>query len=465
MPESYSITADFENIESPELIASSLHVLQNEGWNFQNFNDSSISASKTAIGQHTANLSLIVSNNEVTIICKSELESKAIQFIVEEFAKSLNTFIVSPNFDKKVVELKHHYFMNNPMQETEAIQSESNSSMFATMFSFRKSFRVTPAIIIINVLVFIIMVFGGVSFMSPTTANVLEWGGNFRSFVLQGEWWRLITCCFIHIGIIHIFFNMWVLHDIGSFLERMIGSWRFGFAYLVAGLAGSLNSIVWHYATPSAGASGAIFGMVGLLLALLTTNLLEKEFRNAMLKSVLFMVVFNLLIGTSAMIDNAGHIGGLIAGLICGYLLVWHYKNPKNKLINVLTFLLPSLLIIGSSIVIAKRLPDPYLAYNQTIIRAGKFEDSAIAYESRDSSKRNLDSATIFWDQAIAELKNIEKLELGKELIYHNEQILIYLQKRKVQSVLLKDPLKNIELLKRNKQSIDSIDKVLKEKK
>lgn len=226
MPQSYSLIAGFEDIESPELIASSLYVLQNEGWNIQDFNDSSISASKTAIGQHTANLRLIISRNEVTISCNSELEPSAIQFIVEEFAKSLNTFISSPNFDRKVTELKHHYFMNNPLNEIEEIAEEPNSNMFATMFSFRKSFRVTPAIIIINVLVFVIMILSGVSIMSPTTENVLVWGGNFRSFVLQGDWWRLITCCFIHIGIIHIFFNMWVLHDIGSFLERMIGSWR-----------------------------------------------------------------------------------------------------------------------------------------------------------------------------------------------------------------------------------------------
>lgn len=465
MPQSYSLIAGFEDIESPELIASSLYVLQNEGWNIQDFNDSSISASKTAIGQHTANLRLIISRNEVTISCNSELEPSAIQFIVEEFAKSLNTFISSPNFDRKVTELKHHYFMNNPLNEVEEIAEEPNSNMFATMFSFRKSFRVTPAIIIINVLVFVIMILSGVSIMSPTTENVLVWGGNFRSFVLQGEWWRLITCCFIHIGIIHIFFNMWVLHDIGSFLERMIGSWRFGFAYLISGLAGSLNSIVWHYATPSAGASGAIFGMVGLLLALLTTNLLEKEFRNAMLKSVLFMVVFNLLIGTSAMIDNAGHIGGLIAGLICGYLFVWHYKNPKNKFINALTFILPSVMIIASGFVIADKLPDPFLAYTQTIQRAEKLEDRALEFQSNKSGYRNLDSATILWDQAIAELRKVEKLEINKDIIYHNEQMIVLYQKLKEQSVLLKDPLNNLELLKKNKESIDSIKILLKQKK
>lgn len=122
----------------------------------------------------------------------------------------------------------------------------------------------------------------------------------------------------------------------------MIGSWRFAFAYTIAGLAGSLNSIVFHYATPSAGASGAIFGMFGLFLALLTTNILEKGFRKSMLQSIVPMILLNLLIGTSAMIDNAGHIGGLIAGLICGYLYAWHYKYPLSKFINIfrLCFLL-----------------------------------------------------------------------------------------------------------------------------
>ncbi|MFM9944802.1 MAG: rhomboid family intramembrane serine protease [Bacteroidia bacterium] len=459
----YSLHADFENIDSPELIAASLSILQKEDWTIKDYNAIFLNTERNTVNNQKTELTLSISKNEVTIECTSDLAEQANQFIVESFTQNLHKFILAPSFDHQVRNLKHHYFMDNPLQnvEEESTQS-SNSSVANTVFSFRKNFRVTPALILMNAAVFIGMVVMGVSIMNPSTLDILNWGGNFRSFVLQGQWWRLITCCFIHIGIIHILFNMWALYSIGVFLERMIGSWRFGFAYVIAGLAGSLNSIVWHYATPSAGASGAIFGMFGLFLALLTTNILEKGFRKAMLQSIVPMILFNLLLGTSAMIDNAGHIGGLIAGLICGYLYAWHYKYPRNKAINCLAFVLPLLLIVGSGFIISKKLPDTFATYEKILKTVSEMENKALLLEEQSI----YDSAATLklWDTSILEINKAQKLKLNEDLEARNEMLFFYLQKRRQQAILLNNKPANEVGLKQAQQSVDSILKILNEK-
>jgi rhomboid protease GluP len=199
-----------------------------------------------------------------------------------------------------------------------------------------------------------------------------------------------------------------------------------------------------------------------LFLALLTTNILEKGFRNAMLKSIVPMILFNLLLGTSAMIDNAGHIGGLIAGLICGYLFSWHYKNPRSKFINILSFVLPTVLIITSGFIINKKLPDTYLAYEKIMDTITTIEKDALDLEAHPNY--NGDKAIEKWDAAIAEINKAPALKLNKDIDLRNERLLFYLQKRRQEAVLLKNPIENSWLLKQTSQSVDSILKVLNSK-
>src|SRR3990170_7332900 len=94
---------------------------------------------------------------------------------------------------------------------------------------------VTYGIIAINVLVFISMAVSGVSLMSPTGEDIVNWGGNFSPYTNSGDWWRLITCVFVHIGIIHLLFNMYALYTIGVYLEPMLGKTKFIIAYLCTG--------------------------------------------------------------------------------------------------------------------------------------------------------------------------------------------------------------------------------------
>lgn len=159
----------------------------------------------------------------------------------------------------------------------------SKRSTILTLFLPRRHYLITPLLIAANVLVFIIMVASGVSVIEPSTTDLLNWGGNLRALTLDGQWWRLFTCMFLHGGIIHLAFNMYALLYIGILLEPRLGSFRFGFGYLCTGIVSSMASAFWHEATVSVGASGAIFGLYGIFLALLTTNYIEKAVRGPLL--------------------------------------------------------------------------------------------------------------------------------------------------------------------------------------
>lgn len=194
------------------------------------------------------------------------------------------------------------------------------TGVFRILLPSREYF-ITPLLIYANALVFLLMVLAGVDPVHPAPADLVAWGANLRPAVLAGQWWRLLTCCFLHIGIVHLVMNMYALLYIGLLLEPRLGRWRFLIAYLVSGIAGSIASAWWHQAGISAGASGAIFGMYGVFLALLTTGIIEKAARRVLLISMLVFVGYNLL-NRQAGVDHAAHLGGLVAGMLMGYMLM-----------------------------------------------------------------------------------------------------------------------------------------------
>jgi membrane associated rhomboid family serine protease len=192
---------------------------------------------------------------------------------------------------------------------------------------------VTPVLIAANVLVFAIMVARGVSPLSPTTENLLAWGANYGRLSANGEWWRLATAMFLHVGVIHLLMNMWVLWDAGPLVERMLGHVAFASAYLLAGLAGSCASALWSPDRPSAGASGAIFGIFGVLGAFLLRQrrALPPGALTSLTRSSLFFVGYNVIYGlTNPSIDMAAHLGGLAGGFVVGLPLV-HALTPEAR--------------------------------------------------------------------------------------------------------------------------------------
>jgi rhomboid protease GluP len=127
---------------------------------------------------------------------------------------------------------------------------------------------VTQAIFGINVAVFAPCCLAGVSMLdNPSGQDLVHWGANFGPLTVGGQWWRLLTCVFVHGGLLHIGFNMWCLWSLGRLAESVYGHWTFAAVYLICGLAASLASVIWNPVILSVGASGAIFGIAGALIA------------------------------------------------------------------------------------------------------------------------------------------------------------------------------------------------------
>jgi rhomboid protease GluP len=166
----------------------------------------------------------------------------------------------------------------------------------------------------------------GVSLTEPTPLDVARWGGDSGPLTVGAhQWWRLLTSCFLHFGIIHIAFNMFVLYQIGPFIETVFGRARYVVIYLCAGLFGSLVSVWIHPMAVGAGASGAIFGLYGALFGflLIQRRTLNPAVTRSIAKSAGIFLLYNLVYGVmSRTTDLSAHFGGLIAGFVVGMLLV-----------------------------------------------------------------------------------------------------------------------------------------------
>jgi rhomboid protease GluP len=141
----------------------------------------------------------------------------------------------------------------------------SSDELRAYLAKLTPGATVTTVIVAANVLVFAVMAVAGVSLLHPLPASLLKWGGNYGPATLHGEPWRLATSMFVHGGLLHLAMNTWVFWYVGRLVERLLGPLAFSAAYLLAGLAGSIASLAVHPATVSVGASGAIFGLFGVL--------------------------------------------------------------------------------------------------------------------------------------------------------------------------------------------------------
>jgi len=205
------------------------------------------------------------------------------------------------------------------------------SDTVAAFFIPVKRFFITPLIIDINILVYIIMICTGVNFFEPDAQSMLAWGANFKALTLDGQIWRLFTSCFLHFGILHLLLNMYALVYIGMLLEPLMGKSRYLTAYILSGIIASAASL-WHNDfVVSAGASGAIFGMYGVFLAMMAGNIVHKSLQKELFANIGFFVVLNLAIGFSQTgIDNAAHIGGLVSGFVIGLIMVPGLKNKKS---------------------------------------------------------------------------------------------------------------------------------------
>ena len=199
----------------------------------------------------------------------------------------------------------------------------------------------------INVAVFCYMVFRGVSPSSPTPYQLIYFGATSPERILHGQWYRLLTATFVHVGLLHIATNMWCLWNLGLLGEPLLGPIGLIAVYVITGIAGNLlglfSSVLFHsYDSVGAGASGAVFGIAGILIVLLSNKKLPiPAFElNRLRRSVIQFAVLNLIIGIGANftslvnIDNRAHIGGFLSGLALGVPLVPRMTAGRTRYLS-----------------------------------------------------------------------------------------------------------------------------------
>ena len=205
----------------------------------------------------------------------------------------------------------------------------------------------TKAFLAINIVIFLLMVFAG---GSTNQTTLMAFGVKSNAEIAQGQWWRFVTPIFIHIGLLHLLFNSYALWIVGPQVEKLYGSASFVILYVLTGIAGVAGSYFYHPYSISAGASGAIFGLFGVLLVfgIRYRHTIPPDFKRAVGTGILPVIVINLIIGfTIPAIDNSAHIGGLLAGavlaLVVPFLKPGTEPNPAFKTAQVALLLLAAI--------------------------------------------------------------------------------------------------------------------------
>jgi len=215
-----------------------------------------------------------------------------------------------------------------------------------------RDFPATTTLLAINLAVFIARFLPGL--------NVVGRFVNFGPLTIGGEYWRLVTAGFLHEEFFHIAFNMWCLWSLGRLSERLFGKWQTFGIYLLTGVGGSLLSIAYDPMRAELGASGAIFGIAGALLAgLKFGNLaISATERRSIISSMVFFVVMNFALGTGALgfgfgarIDNMCHLGGFVTGLLMGLPLGAFARNHKLYQLATILVTVGVLFVAGRQLV------------------------------------------------------------------------------------------------------------------
>jgi membrane associated rhomboid family serine protease len=241
-----------------------------------------------------------------------------------------------------------------------------SSQFYGALRATGRVARVTPVLILISLAVYVALIIHTGLLGGFDTATLLVWGANYGSLTFNGEWWRLVSYAFLHVGLLHIIVNSWVLWSVGRLTERLYGSAVYLFLYLAAAICGAVASIAWDPVRVTVGASGAIFGVLGALLAYLLCQKATVPrfiFRAHWLPTALF-TAFSIIDGTlQPQIDNMVHVGGFFAGSFLGWALARPLEKPiawRTWTAPGLVFVLTLMILFSCSIVFAFRATRPY---------------------------------------------------------------------------------------------------------
>ena len=304
---------------------------------------------------------------------------------------------------------------------------------------------VTQLLLAVNVMVFVAMVMAGGSISDPSSKLLMQWGANTAPLTLSDQWWRLITYMFLHGGIVHIGLNMWCLWSLGGLAESLYGHEMFLLVYLLSGVGGGIASAWWHPYGVSVGASGAIFGIAGALIASLKLG--EFSLPGGMvagyLRSILLFAGYSLVFGFigGGGIDNAAHMGGFLVGAMMGALIAMVAPSREQFFLRAAVLMLGAALVVGSGYWL--RYSREYVVHYQhgsDLMGQGKFDDAIVELEKAvrmkpDNSMARIELAYAYqvkseFSKSEAELKRVLEQDPKQEMALYSLGSLYFEQKR-----------------------------------
>ncbi len=327
-----------ENQDGPYRIIriNSNYIHNNEQFNFDLFKTKNIikQIKKKTISFKIPTLNILLDINDgVKITGENNIEPLKLDFD-KDISKNKKLKNIFPNITKEIINSKNNIELVMNITKDINKKTSKDNKIFEKIFSPKK-IVVTKVLILLNIIMFLAMYILGNG--STNTDTLLNFGANYGPLVKAGEVYRLLTGSFLHVGIIHILFNMYALYIIGSQLENFLGKWKFLIVYLISAITGSMLSIVFS-SSISAGASGAIFGLLGSLLYF------GYHYRvylgNVLIRQIVPLIILNIALGFLLPgVDNASHIGGLVGGLLVTMALGVNEKATKLEKINSLVVL------------------------------------------------------------------------------------------------------------------------------
>jgi membrane associated rhomboid family serine protease len=258
--------------------------------------------------------------------------------------------------------------------------------------SSESTIGLTHIIFGINLAVFLGMALSSSTVMDFPVRELVVWGANVGALTFSGEWWRLLTNVFVHGGLLHIAFNMWCLWNLGQLCESLYGRWTYAVIYLICGLGASLASAAWHPYTPSVGASGAIFGLAGALIAAFKLGefSVPRSALSGTLRSLGAFVIYNLIFGFALPgIDNTAHIGGLITGLIVGALIAFMAPQQEQASRRAAIFLAVILALAGIATAVTHHYGLPLRLGRVNLERSANLPEGLPAHRAARATKGN----------------------------------------------------------------------------
>ncbi len=304
-----------------------------------------------------------------------------------------------------------------PMDHPPEDDRRELGEFFQRLYRQTPRIRVIPLLILANVVVMGFLVRDGVDAIWPgrdpqnmhrQALLLIDWGANYAPKTADGEWWRLASALFLHAGFIHLGMNMLTLYGVGAFVERFCGHIGFALLYLGSGLCGSLASIYWHDDVPSVGASGAIFGIVGVFLACawrqrkVWPKRLLRSARMLAFQCIGLLAVFQFAPGLKDVVDNAGHLGGFFFGLVGG-LIICQSVGQVTRTSRSLRNLAITVVTAGAVAVGITQYPGPMIDFPVEFQGLGKLEEDA--NREIQSIESRLQAGALSTPEAAAEYK------------------------------------------------------------